>query len=201
METAPDSGKSVRRFLGPKYLIPFAIAALAGLAVILIWFQPQALFIDKTVNESVPDAMEKDDSMMKDDSMKKDEGAMANDDTMIEKEGAMMMSGSFRRLKYETRGNAVLDKASDGHYYLRLEDFETQNGPDLFVYLSTAPASAEEGEEFVKDFLNLGELKGNKGNQNYQVPDGTDLSKFHSVVIWCKRFSVGFGAAPLEGRG
>lgn len=199
MDTAIGSGKSVRRFLKPKFLIPAAIVALAGLAVVLIWFQPQALFIDKTVNESAPGAVEKDDSMMKEDSMKKEEG-MAKDDAMMEKEEAMMMSGSFRGLKYETKGKATLEKASDGHYYVRFEEFETQNGPDLKVYLSTAPASAE-GEEFIEDFLDLGALKGNRGNQNYQVSDGTDLSKFHSVVIWCKRFTVGFGVAPLESRG
>lgn len=200
MDTAVDSGKSLSRFLKPRFLVPAAIVAVVGLAIVLFWFQPQALFLDKRVDESAPGAMEKEDSMMKEDSMKKDEGAMAKDDAMMEKEGAMMMSGSFRGLKYETTGKATLDKASDGHYYVRFENFETQNGPDLFAYLSTAPASAE-GEEFTNDFVNLGELKGNKGNQNYQVPDGTDLSKYKSVVIWCERFSVGFGAAPLEREG
>lgn len=190
MDTVVSPSNSLRRFLRPKFLIPAAVVAVVVLAIILIWFQPQALIIDKRVDESAPGAMEKEESMMEEDAMKEGEA-------MMEKEGAMMATGSFRGLKYETRGKAALEEAKDGHYYVRLEDFETQNGPDLFVYLSTAPASAE-GEAFIEDFINLGELKGNIGNQNYQIPDGTDLEKYRSVVIWCKRFAVGFGVAPLD---
>lgn len=200
MDTMVGPSNSLRRFLRPKFLIQAAVVAFVVLAMVLIWFQPQALIIDKRVDESAPGAMEEGDSMMTEDAMKKEEGSMKEGEAMMEKEGAMMTTGSFRKLKYETRGTATLDQAEDGHYYVRLEDFETQNGPDLFVYLSTAPASAE-GEAFIEDFINLGELKGNIGNQNYQVPDGTDLEKYRSVVIWCKRFAVGFGVAPLDGKG
>jgi electron transfer DM13 len=46
-------------------------------------------------------------------------------------------------------------------------------------------------------YVDLGALKGNRGDQNYRVPAGTDIARFHSVVIWCRRFTVGFGVAPL----
>jgi hypothetical protein len=82
---------------------------------------------------------------------------------------------------------------------VRLEDFRTENGPDLLVYLSSASADAE-GTEYTEDFVDLGALKGNIGNQNYLVPDGTKLSKYQSVVIWCRRFKVAFGSAPLQAR-
>jgi len=63
------------------------------------------------------------------------------------------------------------------------------NGPDLYVYLSTDKAAS--------DFVNLGRLKGNMGNQNYEIPQGTDLDKYDTVLIWCKAFSVLFGSAEL----
>ncbi|HLN36047.1 MAG TPA: DM13 domain-containing protein [Nitrososphaeraceae archaeon] len=77
----------------------------------------------------------------------------------------------------------------DGSKVLRLENFKSTNGPDLHVYLST--------DKMASNFMDLGRLKGNIGNQNYQVPDDTDLSKYNNVLIWCKAFSVLFGNAQL----
>lgn len=77
----------------------------------------------------------------------------------------------------------------DGSKILRLENFKSTNGPDLHVYLST--------DKMASNFMDLGRLKGNIGNQNYQVPDDTDLSKYNNVLIWCKAFSVLFGNAQL----
>jgi hypothetical protein len=70
-----------------------------------------------------------------------------------------------------------------------LEDFSSTNGPDLYVYLSTDDSASE--------FVNLGQLKANKGNQNYEIPEGTDIEKYDKVLIWCKAFSVLFGSAEL----
>lgn len=77
----------------------------------------------------------------------------------------------------------------DGSKILRLENFKSTNGPDLHVYLST--------DKMASDFMDLGRLKGNIGNQNYQVPVDIDLSKYNNVLIWCKAFSVLFGNAQL----
>ena len=74
---------------------------------------------------------------------------------------------------------------------LRLENFKATNGPDLYVYLATDNSAAS-------DFVNLGRLKGNIGNQNYDIPEGTDISRYDTVLIWCKAFSVLFGSARLE---
>ena len=72
---------------------------------------------------------------------------------------------------------------------LRLENLRVTNGPDLYVYLAT--------DKGASDFVDLGRLKANSGNQNYDIPEGTDLSKYSTVLIWCKQFSVLFGSAEL----
>jgi RecA-family ATPase len=83
----------------------------------------------------------------------------------------------------------VIDLA-DGRTFLRLENLKATNGPDLYVYLSA--------DKDASDIVNLGRLKGNIGNQNYEIPAGTDLSKYNTVLIWCKAFSTLFGSAKLS---
>ncbi|MYJ29837.1 MAG: DM13 domain-containing protein, partial [Acidimicrobiaceae bacterium] len=83
-----------------------------------------------------------------------------------------------------------------GQRFLRFEDFRTDNGPDLNVYLSAAPPDAAAGD-FDDDFVDLGDLKGNVGSQNYEIPAGLDLDHYSTVAIWCVRFGVVFGAAEL----
>ena len=82
----------------------------------------------------------------------------------------------------------VLDEGNRS--ILRLENFRATNGPDLYVYLST--------DKSASDFVNLGRLKGNIGNQNYEISEGTELSKYDTVLIWCRAFSVLFGSAELK---
>ena len=89
------------------------------------------------------------------------------------------------------RGTARLIETSPGSFTVRLEDFAVRNGPDLYVYLSSAPTGYADGA------IELGRLKADRGNQNYKVPAGTDISGAASVVIWCKQFSVLFATAPL----
>ncbi len=97
-------------------------------------------------------------------------------------------------------GSGLAKVITDGseQRFLRFEDFETDNGPDLFVYLTSAPADADAGE-FGADgeFVNLGRLTGNVGNQNYEIPVDVDLDRFGTVVVWCQRFSVAFTSADL----
>lgn len=105
--------------------------------------------------------------------------------------------GTFVDRSHPTSGTAlVLQGAASGELVLRLEDFKTDNGPDLNVYLSAAPADAEAGA-FDYDYIDLGDLKGNVGNQNYDIPLDADLEKYKTVVVWCVRFDVAFGAAEL----
>lgn len=83
---------------------------------------------------------------------------------------------------------------------LRLTDFATSNGPEVQVYLGAA-SDASDNETVTKaGFVTLGPMKGNVGDQNYDVPSDLDLSKYHSVTIWCHRFGVNFATAPLSGQ-
>ena len=108
----------------------------------------------------------------------------------------MAASGEFVSLDHPTTGAVRVLELSDGSRIVRLEGLDTDNGPDLYLYLSTTPADGEEAA-FGENFVNLGRLKGNQGDQNYELPADVDLSRFRSVVIWCDRFNSAFGAADL----
>jgi hypothetical protein len=91
---------------------------------------------------------------------------------------------------HNAEGVAKVIRLNDGSMILRLENFKATNGPDLYVYLST--------DNSASDFVNLGRLKGNIGNQNYNIPEGIDFSKYDAVLIWCRAFNVLFGSAELR---
>jgi hypothetical protein len=102
----------------------------------------------------------------------------------------------FISLDHGTTGNLLVLQDAQGTRFVRFEAFATENGPDLFVYLSTNPIDGPE-QAFDDDFVNLGRLQGNLGDQNYIVPADADLLHYRSVVVWCDRFNSAFGAAPL----
>ena len=90
------------------------------------------------------------------------------------------------------KGVAKIIRTEDGKLLLRVEEFSVTNGPDLFVVLSPSADGYADGS------LNLGDLKATDGAFNYEIPDGTDLSLYKSVVIWCRNFKVTFAVATLE---
>jgi len=106
------------------------------------------------------------------------------------------IGGAFIAIDHGTAGTVVVLEDAAGARFVRLENLDTSNGPDLFVYLSTNPPDGPEAA-FDDDYVDLGRLAGNLGNSNYVVPPGTDLTRYASVVIWCDRFDSAFGAAPL----
>lgn len=91
---------------------------------------------------------------------------------------------------HNAEGMAKVIPLEDGTNILRLENLRVTNGPDLYVYLSP--------DKDASDIVNVGKLKANNGNQNYDIPEGTDLSKYNTVLIWCRPFSVLFGSAELN---
>ena len=153
----------------------------------LVWFQPQKLFIDDRVDEALPAQATPSASGT---------SGTTQPTTTAPASPRAVLTGSFISLDHGTSGNVQVLDTGGGTLVVRLEDLETDNGPDLFVYLSTNPADGAEGS-FDDDYLNLGRLKGNIGSQNYDLPGGTDLERFRSVVIWCDRFNSAFGAADL----
>ena len=112
----------------------------------------------------------------------------------------LLASGQFGAVDglHKGQGSARLFRLSDGQRILRLEEFKVTNGPDLYVYLSGHAAPRNSGQLHEGGALEVGRLKGNIGNQNYALPADVDLSKFKSVVIYCKQFSVIFSTAELS---
>jgi hypothetical protein len=112
-----------------------------------------------------------------------------------------LAQGAFYNIVHEGEGQASIYQLADGLRVLRFESFTVLNGPDLYVYLVPAdPVPNVIGQDYMV-FHNLGALKGNTGDQNYELPADLDLSLYKSVVIWCRAFKVPFAAAPLAPTG
>ncbi len=108
-----------------------------------------------------------------------------------------LAQGTFiPRGRYSGEGTAVVLNDGTEQRFVRFENFSTDNGPDLRVYLSASDANADSGT-FDDDFVDLGVLKGNIGDQNYEIPADVDLAVYDTVVVWCVRFSTPFTAADL----
>jgi hypothetical protein len=195
-DVKPDAGAVISKERGGlrsfvrrnrKWAVAAAALAVAFVVFVLVWFQPQQAFLNTTVEETLPGA-----------SAPASPGPGASIPSPGGGESSSVLaSGQFRSLEHETTGRALLVRLSDGRVLLRFEDLDTLNGPDLRVYLSEVPAGGD-ARAYGEDFVDLGALKGNKGNQNYLVPEDVDLTRFKSAVIWCRRFTVGFGVAPLS---
>jgi Electron transfer DM13 len=182
--TSMDVTGAIRRHPG-RTLALFAVILVVAVAGFL-WFRPDRLITDDPVNEAVPGAPADE---MAPAEAQDDAGAGGPD---------VLARGRFISLEHATRGQAVVLETPDGRRFLRFEGFETSNGPDLVVYLSAKePAGPDDWHGYDRDFVDLGVLKGNVGSQNYEIPDGTDLDRHSTAVVWCRRFTVGFAAAPL----
>jgi Electron transfer DM13 len=160
-----------------------ALLVVCSAIFVLAYFEPQKLFIDDRVNEPLPTAPASLQS-----------GPSSG--TAHRSALKILSQGSFTSYEHASHGQARVIELARGERYLRFEAFSTSNGPDLRVYLSTTPATGP-ADAFDDDYIELGHLKGNIGNQNYVIPAGTELDRFKSTVVWCKRFSVAFGAAPV----
>jgi hypothetical protein len=108
-----------------------------------------------------------------------------------------LASGAFEDAEHGTTGTAVVLRLADGRRFVRLEGLATSDGPDLHVWLSDAPSGGDWGSYDDGRYVRLGELKATHGNQNYEIPAGADLGGMRSVVVWCDRFDVAFGTAPV----
>ena len=137
-------------------------------------FRPEKLWINQKVDEPAPFASTADPQPL--------------------------FTGTLEGKAHQTSGRATIYKTPDGKQYLRLTDFTTSNGPDVHVLLARGEDQSL-NQEIVKDALDgveLGLLKGNQGDQNYDLQMPVDLQKFNAVVIYCERFHAIFGVAKLE---
>ena len=114
-----------------------------------------------------------------------------------EKDAKVLAKGEFHNAEKAGKGTATVYQLADGKRVLRLSDFATDNGPDLHVRLIAADDAKDTASVAKAEFVEVAKLKGNKGAQNYELPEKVDLDKYRVVSIWCNRFSVNFAAAPL----
>ena len=171
-----------------------SLALVAGFG--LYWFQPWKLVTDRQVDETLA-AVPPPPSSAAPSSTGPSSAAPAS----ARPSGpGVVRSGEFVSHEHDTAGSARIVRDPDGSHTLELIDLTTSNGPDLRVWLSDQPVRTGPAAWQVFDdgrWVEVGRLKGNRGNQRYAVPAGTDLEALSSVAIWCKRFSVSFGAARL----
>ena len=176
----------------PKVVVP-AIVAIAALAWLAFgYFAVHTLFIDDKVDEAVPTFAPQTTPAPEVTTVATEPAATTAPTTVPQPKIVTEAMGTFISLDHDTSGTAAVLGDGSGQRFLRFENFETDNGPDLKVYL----VNSSTGD--VSDYIDLGELKGNIGDQNYEIPVGADLSVYDKVVIWCVRFSSPFGEAPLQ---
>jgi hypothetical protein len=192
------------------------VRALVAVAVVAVgavgWWLGSPLFLDDEVDEAfplsataiVPDDMtqEEVESEMEKAAetpvVMEDEPMPVDDVSTAEPAGPVaVLSGSFRGADdfHQGSGTATVYQLEDGSNVLRFEDFEVTNGPDLHVLL--VPNDSPADRDDLTGYVDLGKLKGNVGNQNYEIPPDVDMSEFGSIVIYCEPFHVLFAAATL----
>jgi hypothetical protein len=197
-----------------KVLILIVTAAIVTPSLI---YTVSPLFISTTINEPAPDSaslvfqkfmkMSEEGRIQAANKMSNQEKQMimtiaakenntSNENISVdENQGTakIMLAGTFVGAGdgfHNAEGTAKVIPLANGTNILRLENLKATNGPDLYVYLSTGKTTT--------DFISVGRLKGNVGNQNYLIPSGTDFTKYNTVLIWCRAFSVLFGSAHLS---
>ncbi|MFI9466092.1 DM13 domain-containing protein [Streptomyces sp. NPDC052492] len=173
------------------------VTAVAGFG--LYWFQPWKLWQDETVREALPEAVTTAPAAPA--ATAAPGGAPSGTASTAPPPGPVTLaSGELISHEHATTGTVSLVRLADGSRVVRLEGLDTSNGPDLRVWLTDAPVKEGRAGWHVFDdgrYVDLGALKGNKGSQNYALPEDADPSTWTSVSIWCDRFDVSFGAAEL----
>ena len=192
----------------------YGFGASVVVTAVVGWFLVSPLFIDEVVDEQFPgvptsqalaDMSDEKKAAMADEVLEAARGmpdkAMedAKDDMMAPGAPVALAAGAFRDADsvHKGSGDAGLYRLADGNHLLRLENLDVTNGPDLRVYLVRHPGPVSSSDVTDDNYLDLGALKGNIGNQNYAIAPGTDLTGFASVVVWCRAFGVLFSTAPL----
>ena len=154
-----------------KIVVPVVVIALFA-----IWyaFRPERLIVNQRVQEKFP-----------------------GHETSSSSNPQALESGSFHSILHPTQGTATVYRLEDGSHVLRFTNFSTSNGPDVHIYMVAANDANDAATVLHAGFIDLGSIKGNTGDQNYTLGPDVDLSKYRAVSVWCKRFSVNFGTAPL----
>ena len=163
-----------KKYLSTKLQV--ILGALAIPVLVAAWwaFRPEKLFVNKQVNEAAP--------------------------ASLNSAPEPLYTGMLEGKTHATSGRATIYKNDNGKQYLRFTDFATSNGPDVHVLLVRAddPTLMKDVVAGDLDYVELGSLKGNQGDQNYDLPPSANLEKYQAVAIYCERFHAIFGVAKLE---
>ena len=156
-----------------------AIGGAVLLPVLVVaWWLASPLFLSTTVVEGLPPSTDGE----------------ALPTGTVTKHGALRDGDSF----HKGSGQVAVYRAPEGSHFLRLENINVTNGPDLYVFLSTHPNPSNQQEVYTSGYVNLGKLKGNVGSQTYVLPPDTDPGQLRSVVVYCLAFHVVFSVASLQ---
>ncbi len=193
-----------------------------GVAIPVGWYLLSPLFIDRAVDEAFPTSAAAAPTAAPQETSAPSQPTAAGEEPTADATQAMLEAltetpavmeepmpaedmatmtilaqGEFYDIAHHGEGRATIYQLADGARVLRFEDFEVLNGPDLHIWLVPVdPVPSTVGVE-IGGYRDLGPLKGNIGNQNYDLPTDADLTQFKSVVVWCVPFRVPFAAAPL----
>ncbi|NIK60479.1 DM13 domain-containing protein [Kribbella shirazensis] len=182
--------------------IAAAAVAVVVAAVALPLFQPWRVLTDKVVDEALPGAVpiSTTSSSTTPPTVSVESPKPSVPRSTPPAGPKVLLTGALITHEHRTSGKVAVIALPDGSRILRIENLDTSDGPDLKVWLSDAKVTPGRAGWHVFDdgsYQNLGDLKGNHGNQNYVIPAGVKLESFRSVAIWCDRFNVSFGAATL----
>jgi len=178
------------------------IVIVLGVVAAIGWWLLSPLWINTEVNESLPTApasVPTESPVPVAQEQPTEEQPVQAEPTQANTtpELTLLSQGSFYNVAHAGEGTAGVYQLADGSRVLRLENFQVENGPDLYVYLVPVDPVPNQSGSDIPGSVSLGNLKGNIGDQNYELPASLDLSQYKSVVIWCQAFSVPFSAAPL----
>jgi hypothetical protein len=178
------------------------LVIIIGIVAAVAWWFFSPAFIDNPVNEALPtsavaESQPTSEVVVSNPTVAPVVEAQPTTQAPSTSTEQILLRGNFYNLVHLSSGEAAVYQLSDGSRILRFQNFSVDNGPDLYVYLVPVdPVPSTSGVE-IAGFYNLGRLKGNVGDQNYELPADLDLSQYKSVVIWCQAFAVPFAAAPL----
>jgi len=175
------------------WVIGTAVAALLLYLAFAI-FGVQTLLYDEEVNEEFAVGAPAEDQLPDADvGSATSEGAAEPASTPVR-----VSFGEFHAVAHPGTGDAYVYRLEDGSHALRLESLDIFNGPALYVYAVAADDANDSDTVLEAGFLDLGPLKGNQGNQTYELPADFDPAKYRAISVWCERFSVNFATAPLR---
>jgi hypothetical protein len=191
----------------PNITMMGAIVGVALLVFAFVWFEPHKAFIDERVDETIPRAATVTPTTSVPSTTPESSAATTSapvDETPVVLTTpdpvvtypVLLSENTLIDVAHGGSGSVLVLELEDGSRVLRFENLDVLNGPDLVVILSDRSLSG--ADDYTDgEYLILGELKGNIGNQNYEIPADIDLSEWVTAAIWCRRFNTTFNVASI----